>query len=520
VDRREQPFPAPAPFTTARLQEEAAARLGFSARKTMTLAQKLFEGVELGEEGLVGLVTYMRTDSTRLSAGAVASARAFVAARFGEDHLPAEPNVFRTKARAAQEAHEAVRPTSVDWTPERVRPLLAGAGGRDLHRLYQLVWSRFVACQMAPAVLTETTAEIEAGAGGEASLQLRASGRALRFAGWLAVDGARPAAQARQGDVPEEEQQPLPPMAADMPLRLVAVAPEQHFSGPPDRFTEGTLVREMEERGLARPSTYASVVETIQERQYVEREERALKPTPLGRRVTEYLVEAFPKVMGIAFTAAMEGRLDDVEEGTARWQAVVAEFHGPFREELDRAGQAERPEPSGHRCPKCGKPLALKYGRNGEFFACTGYPACRHTANPLRRPDGSVEPEGEDEEPVEDRCPDCGAAMVKKRGRFGKFLACSRYPACRGAKPISIGVECPKGCGGFVTERKSKMGRAFFGCSSYPKCDFVSWDRPRDGACPDCGSAWLVEKASKQGVTYTACPNRECGYRGGLPAEP
>jgi DNA topoisomerase-1 len=519
MERRERSIPAPAPFTTARLQEEAAARLGFSARKTMAVAQRLFEGVALGEEGRVGLISYMRTDSTHLSASAVAAARAFVAARFGEDHLPASPNVFRTRAGAAQEAHEAVRPTAVDWTPERVRPFLSGAGGRDLHRLYELVWSRFVSCQMAPAVVEETEVEVEAVSAGEDPRPLRAGGTALRFPGWTAVAGARPLAGPQPGEDPRPED-PLPPLEVHMPLRVVAVTHEQRFSRPPARFTEGTLVREMEERGLGRPSTYASVVETIQERAYVVRQERSLRPTALGRTVTDYLVDALPRVMDVAFTAGVEARLDQVEEGTIRWQEVVAEFHAPFHEELERAGRAERPPPSGHRCPRCGRPLALRFGRNGEFFACTGYPACRHTANPVQGPHGSVEPEGEEDAPVEDPCPECGAAMVRKRGRFGRFLACSRYPACRGARSVSIGLACPKGCGGSVTERRSRAGRAFFGCTSYPACDFVSWDRPRDGTCPDCGSAWLVDRAARSGGTYTACPNRECGYRGGVPGSP
>jgi DNA topoisomerase-1 len=468
IDRLERRRPAPAPLTTARLQEEAGARLGFGARRTMRIAQRLYEGVELGEEGLVGLVTYPRTGSTRVADGAAASARAFAVARFGEDHLPAGPGGPAAKARTAREAHEAVRPTSVDRTPEEVRGLLRGAGSRDLLRLYELVWSRFVASQLAPAVLEDATAEIEAllpGAG--PGLRLVASGTSIRFPGWLAVEGEERSAVA------------LPPLAAGAALRLVSATAGRRASEPPGRFTEATLVRELDDRGLGRPSTYASVVETIQERRYVERDGGILRPTALGRAVTGFLVGAVPGLMDPGFTAAVEGRLDDVEEGTARWQDVVAELHAPLRVQLERAAGAARP--GAGRCPRCGRPLALAAGRRGEFLGCTGYPACRHTESLARGPEAPH----------------------------------------RGARAISIGgVDCPEGCGGSVTERRTRTGRALFGCSSYPRCDFVSFDRPRDGPCPECGSSWLVERVSRKGPTYVACPNSECGYRGGIPSEP
>jgi DNA topoisomerase-1 len=524
VERTERRRHPPPPFTTAKLQQEAARRLGFSPKKTMTLAQRLYEGVELGEEGLVGLVTYMRTDSVRLSTEAVDAARAFVGERFGADHLPDAPNVYRGHPRA-QEAHEAVRPTAVAWTPERVAPHLTGPGERDLARLYALVWSRFVACQMLPAVYDQTRAEIAARVGGSAAARatFRVTGAGLRAPGYLAVYGARPPEEeVGAAEEPAEgegegarrwEERALPPLEVGMPLRLLRLSAEQHFSQPPPRHDEASLVRELEERGIGRPSTYASILETIQEREYVEKVERTLRPTPLGALVTDELVRAFPHELDPSFTAGVEEQLDAIEDGSVGWQDVLARFHGPFEEALERAkeGLGKRDE-TGIACPKCGKTMAVKFGRNGEFLACPGYPACRSTMN-FRREGDRIVPEVDEAVPVPDPCPLCGGPMVMKRGRYGKFIACTRYPACKGTRPVSIGVECPKGCGGYVSEKRARTGRTFYGCSSYPACDFVAWDRPRSEPCPDCGNAWLVEKVLGKVGPVVACPNRECGYR-------
>ena len=525
VEQRERRRNPPPPFTTAKLQQEAANRLGFSPKKTMTLAQRLYEGVELGEEGAVGLITYMRTDSVRLSAEAVEAARAYVAERFGRDHLPAEPNVFKTRSKLAQEAHEAVRPTSVDRTPERVAPFFEQMGERDIHRLYELIWDRFVACQMVPAVYDQTTADITAGRG-----TFRAKGSVLKFPGYLAVYGAKPpeeeagAEEEKNGENGEREgrgerdgDRPLPPLEAGMELRLLRLVPEQHFTQPPPRFNESSLVKELEERGIGRPSTYAAILDTIQEKGYVEKVERQLRPTHLGVLVTDELVRAFPREMDVAFTAGMEERLDEIEDGNARWQAVLSDFYGTFREDLAKAEEGMRNVKAQAietdiACEKCGRAMVIKWGRNGEFLACPGYPECRNTMN-FRREEGRIVPEKEEDEPVDDKCPECGASMVMKRGRFGRFLACTRYPECKGTKPISIGVSCPKGCGGYITEKRSRRGRTFYGCSSYPRCDFVSWDRPRNEACPQCGSPYLLEKYSKRNGPFIACPNKECGYR-------
>jgi DNA topoisomerase-1 len=523
VDRKERRRNPPPPFTTAKLQQDAANRLGFSPKKTMTLAQKLYEGVELGDEGAVGLITYMRTDSVRLSTEAVEAVRAYVGETYGKDHLPEQPNVYKTKQKSAQEAHEAVRPTSLEWTPERVAPFFEQMNERDMFRLYELIWSRFVACQMVPAVYDQTAADITAG-----RATYRATGSILKFPGYLAVYGAKPpeeeaGAEEEKGEGNGEEkgnaERQLPPLEAGMDLRLVKLLPEQHFTQPPPRYNESSLVKEMEQRGIGRPSTYAAILETIQEKTYVEKVERNFKPTHLGVLVTDELVRAFPREMDIAFTAGMEEKLDEIEEGSAGWQNVLREFYDTFKEDLAKADEAMRNVKAQAieteiTCEKCGQhKMVIKWGRNGEFLACPGYPECRNTMNFRREDGGAIVPEKEEDVPVDDPCPKCGGTMVMKRGRFGKFLACTKYPECKGTKPVSIGVSCPKGCGGYISEKRSKRGKTFYGCSSYPGCDFVAWDRPRNEACPSCGSAYLLDKYSKKTGAFIACPNKECGYR-------
>jgi DNA topoisomerase I len=525
VEKKERRRNPPPPFTTAKLQQEAANRLGFTAKKTMTLAQRLYEGVELGEEGSVGLITYMRTDSVRLSNEAVAAVRDFVAGKYGKDHLPEEPNVYKTKQKSAQEAHEAVRPTSLEWTPERTESYFEAMGERDMFRLYELIWNRFVACQMVPAVYDQTTADIAA-----ARVTFRATGSILKFPGYLAVYGAqRPEDEAGALPEPAADGEPaveekknqerlLPPLEAGMELKLLKLLPEQHFTQPPPRFNESSLIKEMEERGIGRPSTYAAILSTIQEKTYVEKIERNFKPTELGLLVTDELVRAFPREMDVAFTAGMEEKLDEIEDGSAQWQAVLTDFYTGFKEDLEKAEltmrDVKRQEIATElACEKCGKPMVIKWGRMGEFLACSGYPDCRNTMNFKRAEDGSIEPVKEEEIPTDEKCDKCGAPMLVKRGRFGRFLACSKYPECKNSKPISIGVTCPKGCGGYISERRSKRGKTFYGCSSYPKCDFVSWDRPRNEACPTCGSTYLLEKFSKRTGPFIACPNKECDYK-------
>jgi DNA topoisomerase I len=522
VEKKERRRNPPPPFTTAKLQQEAANRLGFTAKKTMTLAQRLYEGVELGEEGSVGLITYMRTDSVRLSTEAVDAARGYIQQRYGRDHLPETPNFYKTKQKSAQEAHEAVRPTSLEWTPERVAPFFEAIGERDMQRLYELIWNRFVACQMVPAVYDQTTVDVAAG-----RATFRATGAVLKFTGYLAVYGAQmPGVEAgsesekadKEGEEKERsEDRSLPPLEAGMPLTLRQLLPEQHFTQPPPRFNESSLIKELEEKGIGRPSTYAAILSTIQDKGYVEKVERNFKPTHLGTLVTDELVRAFPREMDVAFTAGMEEKLDEIEEGNAGWQAVLGDFYLGFKEDLAKAEvqmrDVKRQEIATElTCEKCGKPMVIKWGRMGEFLACSGYPECRNTMN-FRREEGKIVPQKEEEIVTDEKCPSCGSPMVVKRGRFGRFLACSRYPECKTTRPLSIGVSCPKGCGGYISEKRSKRGHTFYGCSSYPNCDFVSWDRPRNEKCPNCGGAYLLEKYSKRDGPSIACPNKECGYR-------
>ncbi|MHB1845148.1 MAG: type I DNA topoisomerase [Deltaproteobacteria bacterium] len=517
VDRRERRRnPAP-PFITSKLQQEAANRLHFTAKKTMALAQRLYEGVELGEEGSVGLITYMRTDSTRLSADAVTAVRALIEAQYGAQYLPAEPNVFKSK-KAAQDAHEAIRPTSLEWTPERVQPFLEP----DMHRLYELIWRRFVACQMAPGVYDQTTIEIAAG-----RALFRATGTILKFAGYLAVYGEK-ADESEEKDKEKvddgeaAESRELPPVEPGETLTLGKLLPEQHFTQPPPRFTEASLVKELEEQGIGRPSTYAAILSTIQDREYVKKEEGRFYPTELGTLVTELLVQAFPGVVDAHFTAGMEERLDQIEEGNANWVQVIGDFYGPFKEEVARAEtqmrDVKREEIKTElTCEKCGKPMVIKWGKRGQFLACSGYPECKNTMDFRRDDEGHVIPVQE-VTTTDEVCDKCQAPMVIKRGRFGRFLACSRYPDCKSSRPLSIGIHCPaEGCTGQITERRSRRGKIFYGCNRYPECKFVAWDKPLIERCPECGSPYLLEKFSKRDGAFIACPNAgrggSCSYR-------
>jgi DNA topoisomerase-1 len=514
VERRERRRNAPAPFITSKLQQEAANRLHFTAKKTMTLAQRLYEGIELGEEGQTALITYMRTDSVRLSDDAVKDAREYIAETYGKEALPDEPVVYKTR-KSAQDAHEAIRPVSMEWTPDRVRPFLEP----DMARLYELIWNRFVACQMKPAVYDQTTVEISAG-----RATFRAAGSILKFAGYLAVYGMAPtteeeADQEKVGtDEPrtDEGNVQLPELAEGDRLRLVGqgLLSEQHFTQPPPRFTEASLVKELEEDGIGRPSTYASILSVIQEKKYVEKIEGRFHPTELGKITTEELVKHFPSEMDVTFTAGMEEQLDQISEGEADWRRVLRDFYGPFQATLAKAEQemrdVKREEiPTDVTCEKCGKMMAIKWGKMGRFLACTGYPDCKNTKD-FKEVDGKVVPV--EEEPTDETCEKCGRPMVIKRGRFGRFMACSGYPECKTSKPLSIGVACPTCKVGYLTERRSRRGKVFFGCNRYPDCTFAAWDRPLPQTCPQCASPYLLQKYSKRDGARIVCPNKECGY--------
>jgi DNA topoisomerase-1 len=516
VERKERRKNPPPPFITSKLQQEASSKLRFSPKRTMGLAQRLYEGVEMGDDGPVGLITYMRTDSTRLSDDALAEVRAYISTKYGATHLPAEPVVYKTK-KGAQDAHEAIRPTALKYDPETVRALWTNGkgGGRDeretddLLRLYTLIWNRFVACQMVPAIFDQTTIDIAAG-----RAELRATGQVIKFSGFLEVYAETVEDAANE----DETGAALPDVKEGDEVRLLETKPEQHFTQPPPRFSEATLVKELEEKGIGRPSTYAAILSTIQDRGYVEKKEARLFPTELGVMVNGLLVTSFPDIVNFDFTAQMEEQLDQVEDGQADWKKLLEAFYKPFKVDLEKAKVEMRnlksqEEPTSEICEKCGKPMVIKWGRNGHFLACSGYPECRNAKEFTRNADGSltVVPTTR---PSDQSCPTCGSPMLIKRGRFGEFLACSKYPECKTTSPLSLGVDCPKpDCGGYLTEKRSRRGKVFFGCSNYArtKCDFVSWDRPLPQPCPKCGAKFVVQKMSKAGARIR-CINEGCDY--------
>ncbi len=518
-ERRRKPGP---PLITSKLQQEAANRLRFTAKRTMMIAQQLYEGVELGDEGSVALITYMRTDSTRVSNDALAAVREHIGGQYGGDYLPAEPNVYKSK-KSAQDAHEAIRPTSMDYPPEKVAKFLSV----EQNKLYTLIWRWFVASQMTPAVYDQTTVDIKAD-----RFTLRATGSIMKFSGFLAAfgvgeempDEAGAEEKKADGDAKAEGDDEsgakggqLPELAEKESLSLKKLDPTQHFTQPPPRFSESSLVKELEERGIGRPSTYATIMSTIVSRGYVEkRDDGRFRPTELGGLTTELLTQSFPQELDVGFTANMEEQLDAVEDGKVDWVKLLTDFyHGGFKDRLEHAKthmrDVKREEiPTEHTCASCGQPMVIKWGKNGSFLACKGYPKCRNTRDYFRRDDGSIELVPE--QTTDEKCPTCAGPMVVKRGRYGQFYACTKYPDCKGTRPMSIGVMCPNDCGGYIAERRSKRGRTFYGCSSYPNCTFAAWDRPVQGPCPTCGHKYLIRRYSKKDGMMIKCPNKECGY--------
>lgn len=497
--------PAP-PFTTSTLQQEASRRLGFSAKRTMAVAQQLYEGVALPGEGQVGLITYMRTDSTHIAESAKREARSYILSRFGAEFLPPHARIYKTRGKRAQEAHEAIRPTHAAREPESLR----GALSRDQLRLYTLIWQRFVACQMADAMFDLTTVEVHAQPGdGSPALLLRASESVVRFPGFRQLYE-----ELRDEETEAElEAHGLSQLATGETLRFVDLREEQHFTEPPPRYTEATLVKALEENGIGRPSTYAPILSTIQERGYVRRDGRALVPQELGFIVNDLLVEHFPNVFDVGFTAEMEEELDEIARGERAWEPVVQQFYDPLEAALESARAAPRvEEKTEERCETCGREMVIRWGRFGRFLACTGFPECR-TTRPIDPSDG--EPEQTDE-----TCDECGAPMVLKGGRYGRFLACSRYPECKGTKRLvsKVGVDCPK-CGGDIVEKRTRKGRTFYGCANYPTCDFTSWSRPLPQRCPECGGLIVASgRARNDGALNARCT--ACGWKGTIePAE-
>ena len=464
VETKETKRNPAAPFTTSKLQQEAARKLGFTAKKTMMLAQQLYEGVELGDEGPVGLISYMRTDSTRVSAEAVASARDFIQLKYGADYLPKGPNIYKSKKKS-QDAHEAIRPTYFQYSPDDVKKHLS----KDQHRLYQLIWNRFIACQMTQALIDQTRAQIQA-----KNYTFNASGSTVKFPGFMAV-------YIEGQDIEEEKEEKLPALKKDESLKLLGLDPDQHFTQPPPRFTEASLVKELEEQGIGRPSTYASIISTIQDREYVLKDGKQLKPTELGFTVTDMLVESFPEILNVEFTARMEEELDQIEDGQMEWRTAMTEFYGPFSASLEKAKKEMKnikaeEIPTDIVCEKCSSMMVIKWGRKGKFLACSAYPECKNTKDFTTGEDGKIVALEKTAEVTETQCPTCGKQMVVKSGRFGRFLACSDYPNCKSTLPYSTGVPCPEGDGGMLVERRTKKGRVFFSCSKYPSCKFATWD--------------------------------------------
>jgi len=494
LQQEKQRHPLP-PFITSRLQQEAYRKHSFPAKKTMWIAQKLYEGIDLGPLGSVGLITYMRTDSVRVSTEAIQQVRGWIKDRFGDSYLPAKPNVYKSR-RGAQEAHEAIRPTSIDLEPDKVKPHL----DKDQWVLYKLIWDRFVASQMLSANFLQTTVEIKAGEG-----LFAAVGTVPVFQGFmiLYVEG-----EDNQENGNGEKK--LPSLSEGEVLELLGLASKQHFTQPPYRFSEATLIKELEEKGIGRPSTYAAILATIKEKEYVRLEKGKFFPTELGCLVNDLLVVNFPDIFDVEFTAQMEENLDQIEEGDKDWVETLKAFYVPFEKDLEMAKVSMRDVkreliPTDAVCERCGSKMVKRWGKRGYFLACSSYPDCRYTRE--------VEGNGENQAETDAKCEKCGSPMVIKNGKFGRFLACSNYPTCRFTRSVDTGVQCPQeGCGGLIVERKSRKGRTFYGCANYPNCTYALWDKPIPEKCPECEFPFLVEKQGKGGVTKR-CPNKECGYR-------
>ena len=552
-----------APFITSTLQQESSRKCRFSVKRTMMLAQGLYEGKEIGDEGATGLITYMRTDSTRVSDDALAEVRAFITERYGETFVPKAPNVYKTK-KDAQDAHEAIRPTSVLRTPEMMEKFLA----EDELKLYRLIWMRFIASQMNPALLDQTTIDVNADGKSKTPYIFRATGSVLKFEGFLKVyeEG-----KDVKDDEDEDLKHKLPVVTEGETLKFKEILPEQHFTEPPPRYNEATLVKKLESDGVGRPSTYASILSTIQDREYVKKEGGKFVPTELGMVVTDLLLESFNDLFDVTYTARMEQELDEIEDGKLEWRVAMAEFYGRFEKDLEHAARTmtdiKRMErPTDLICDKCSKPMVIKWGKHGSFIACTGYPECTNTREltvDLPDIDKSGGDLGEQDETeycencgrpmvlkkgrfgtffacsgypdckttkqiggeqrkdvkLEEKCPQCDSNLVQKFGRYGEFVACSNYPKCKFVKQKTIGVACPNCTEGQVVERRSKRGRTFFGCNRYPECDFVAWGKPIMEKCPDCGSPYLIEKFLKAGP-FAQCPNKECKFKHPLELPP
>jgi DNA topoisomerase-1 len=503
VEKKQRKRNPAAPFTTSTLQQEASRKLGFTAQRTMRIAQQLYEGVDIGG-GAVGLITYMRTDSVNLADDAIAELRGFIAERYGKDQLPKAPRHYKTKAKNAQEAHEAIRPTSVLNAPEDIAKHL----DRDQLKLYSLIWKRTVACQMVHATIDTVAVDLGAGKGNV----FRATGSTIAKPGFIHVylegrDDAKP------GD---DDEKMLPPLSEGEQVVLNRIRPEQHFTEPPPRYSEASLVKALEEYGIGRPSTYASIISTLQDREYVEMDKKRFIPTDVGRVVNKFLTNYFTQYVDYDFTARLEDELDAVSRGEEDWVPLLDKFWQPFKDRIDHTQENVQrsdvtQEKIDEQCPKCGGQLAIRLGRNGRFIGCTNYPECDYTRNLDDDASAGAEPEkvGRD-------CPECGADLVFKQGRYGKFIGCSAYPECRYIEPLEkpkdTGVTCPKCRQGTLMQRKSRRGKIFYSCSTYPKCDYAVWNEPIAEPCPNCGWPVLTIKTTKRSGAQKVCPQQDCSF--------
>ena len=564
VDRKERRRNAAPPFTTSKLQQDSARKLRFSVKRTMMIAQRLYEGVELGEEGLVGLITYMRTDSTRVSNEALTEVRELIGKEYGPQYLPEQPNTFKSK-KGAQEAHEAIRPTLAGRHPDSIKQYLK----EDEYKVYKLIWQRFIASQITPAVFDQTTVDIDAKQGND-SFWFRVTGSVLKFDGFLKVYEE---AKDSKDEEDEELKHKLPPLEPGQKLTLRELKPEQHFTEPPPRYNEASLVKELEERGIGRPSTYATILGTIQERQYVTKLGGKFAPTEIGLVVTDLLVENFRDIFDVAYTARLEEELDEIEDGKEKWTDAMAEFYKRFAKDLKYAEKhmeniKRMEKPTDEKCERCGSPLVIKWGKHGSFYACSSYDkdnpeSCTFTKeNPINLPDldsADMQETAQEEYcencgrvmvlkrgrfgqfmactgypdckttrrldqgkrvpdiPLDEPCPKCGRNLMIRHGRYGEFTACSGYPECKYVKQNFIGVKCPDCKDGDLVEKKARKGNTFYGCSNYPKCKFTSANKPIAEKCPSCGSEFLVEKNLKSGPVI-ACTNKECDYEREAPS--
>lgn len=503
VEKKQRKRNPSAPFTTSTLQQEASRKLGFSANRTMRVAQQLYEGIDIGG-GAVGLITYMRTDSVNLANEAIEEIRALIAARYGKDNLPDAPRAYKTKAKNAQEAHEAIRPTAADQLPEAIKDHLTA----DQFKLYDLIWKRTIACQMIHATIDTVGVDFQCGEGNV----LRATGSTVAHAGFMAVYQESLDDSKGEG----EDTMILPPLKKGDVVDLRKIRPEQHFTEPPPRYTEASLVKALEEYGIGRPSTYASIISTLTAREYVTLEKRRFQPTDVGRIVSKFLTQHFTQYVDYAFTATLEDDLDEVSRGEREWIPLLKSFWEPFKQRLgEKETSVSRKdvttEALDEACPKCGKPLNIRLGKRGRFVGCSGYPECDYTRN-LDEEGGSAEPEK-----VPDRkCPKCGSDLLIRHGKYGKFIGCSGYPNCKHIEsleqPADTGVTCPECKQGTMLKRKSRAGKIFYSCSTYPTCKYAVWNEPINEPCPSCGWPILTLKTTKRRGTEKVCPQAECKY--------